>query len=328
MAGKIIGFIFSFLCLSVFATAGTIFVPDDCQTIQEAVEKAKKGDVIIVKPGEYVENIRVDKDYITIRSVAGAKNTFVRAKSTGHHIFVITGKYVIISGFTLINTSQEIGNKLSAGVCLQTASFNVISENIFLGNGYGILLIDSRNNILKDNKLSENKYGIFFAYLNSSNRKNIIRDNLIFNNSQDGICMLRSWNSMVENNRIFDNEGDAILLKGKGGNNIIKNNLVKNNEGRGISIDSETQNNLVYLNNFVDNKESSCGNYYSRFYSGSKIKYVFRGKTFINYLGNYWSDYIFLDNDQDGVGDIPYNLINSQDSYPLMEAFESYAILK
>ena len=36
-------------------------------TIQEAVDAAEAGDVIIIKPGTYVENINVSKERLTIK---------------------------------------------------------------------------------------------------------------------------------------------------------------------------------------------------------------------------------------------------------------------
>ena len=46
----------------------TIYVPDDYETIQEAVNHAQPGDTIIVRDGTYVENVVIDKSYLTIKS--------------------------------------------------------------------------------------------------------------------------------------------------------------------------------------------------------------------------------------------------------------------
>jgi pectin methylesterase-like acyl-CoA thioesterase len=37
------------------AVTGSITVPDDYSSIQEAINAAEEGDVIVVKPGKYVE---------------------------------------------------------------------------------------------------------------------------------------------------------------------------------------------------------------------------------------------------------------------------------
>ena len=38
-------------------------------SIQDAVAKAKPGDVILIKPGEYKETVYIDKDNITLRGI-------------------------------------------------------------------------------------------------------------------------------------------------------------------------------------------------------------------------------------------------------------------
>ena len=49
-----------------------------------------------------------------------------------------------------------------------------------------------------------------------------------------------------------------------------------------------------------------------------------RGKTYTNYLGNYWDDYTGTDADGDGIGDTPYSIDFDKDNYPLMESWENY----
>ena len=58
--------------------------------------------------------------------------------------------------------------------------------------------------------------------------------------------------------------------------------------------------------------------------STSKITYVYKGKTFANYLGNYWDDYTDVDTDTDGIWDNPYSIDSDKDFHPLVEPFEIY----
>ena len=92
----------------------------------------------------------------------------------------------------------------------------------------------------------------------------------------------------------------------------------------GIHLEDSSNNNIIYLNNFINNSESvyiynSGGNI---FYSPIPINYTYNGKTFVNYLGNYYSEYNGTDSDGDGIGDTPYG----DDKYPLIKPVENYII--
>jgi len=56
-------------------------------------------------------------------------------------------------------------------------------------------------------------------------------------------------------------------------------------------------------------------------HSPTKLTYTYNGKTFTNYLGNYYSDFDGVDENGDGIGDTPYKNI---DFYPLITTFENY----
>jgi len=69
----------SFLILTAFASvsaAKTIYVPDDYAKIQWAVDSASDGDTIIVRDGNYYENVVVNKQ-LTIKSENGSANCIV-----------------------------------------------------------------------------------------------------------------------------------------------------------------------------------------------------------------------------------------------------------
>ena len=83
------------------------------------------------------------------------------------------------------------------------------------------------------------------------------------------------------------------------------------------------------MNNFINNTEFNALSIGSNntWSSISKITYTYKGKTYTNYLGNYWDDYTGSDTDGDGIGDTPYSVDGDKDDYPLMERFENYTTL-
>jgi nitrous oxidase accessory protein len=181
-----------------------IYVPNDYLTIQQAVDNASEGDVIIVRDGTYVENVKVSKR-LTIRSENGSESTIVRAENSHANVFDVTMDYVNLSGVTVEGATGWHPNK--AGIYLN-ANYCTFSNNTCSNNGYGIL--SSHNNLVIGNKISFNGWnGIRF----SSN--NTIVGNYISNNGQlcesplaysfaAGIYLDSSNNSIINNTLVND----------------------------------------------------------------------------------------------------------------------------
>ena len=83
---------FLFLCMLAcvvgVASAKTIYVPDDYERIQWAVDNASDGDTIVVRDGVYVENVNVDRSS-TIKSENGSANCIVQAADPNDHVFKV-----------------------------------------------------------------------------------------------------------------------------------------------------------------------------------------------------------------------------------------------
>jgi len=87
-----------------------------------------------------------------------------------------------------------------------------------------------------------------------------------------------------------------------------------------------SSNNSIYFNNFINNTVVNAGCIWSSniWNSLQPITYNYNGSEYVNYLGNYWSDYSGTDTNNDGIGDASYNIDSDADYYPLMQPFETY----
>jgi len=83
-----------------------------------------------------------------------------------------------------------------------------------------------------------------------------------------------------------------------------------NNEA-GIKIEASSTPDFIHHNNFVDNALNAYDECSNQWDTGSE--------------GNYWDDYTGIDEDDDGIGDVPYEILgsDSKDNRPFMESILS-----
>lgn len=118
---------------------GTITVPDDFPTIQEAVNNANEADTVFVRSGTYYENLIVNKS-ITLMG-EDAANTILDGGDGGSAIKIRAGN-TTVTGFTV--QSYYYGGRSSAIV--HVCNNNVITRNIFHGGYNGLYMYMTDNN--------------------------------------------------------------------------------------------------------------------------------------------------------------------------------------
>lgn len=148
--------------------AATIHVPGDYLTIQEAIDAALPGDVIVVAPGCYRENVDFHGKGVKVRSRDGPEVTILDGGGKGSVVWFVNGenRRAVLEGFTITNGSGTLipGGWLSGGGILCFGASPTIKENRILGNraaghGGGIACLDGAAPLIMNNAIFKNLNG-------------------------------------------------------------------------------------------------------------------------------------------------------------------------
>ncbi len=134
------------VALAIPALAGTIEVPKDYQTIQAAINAAQPGDLILVAPGTYKENLTIRKSLELRGTDAGVIVDGSRARSAPT-ILIQRTRDVIIQNLEITGGRRGIQVERSRDVIIKN---NIIQKN----RRQGILVTDnSQSTQIIENKI-------------------------------------------------------------------------------------------------------------------------------------------------------------------------------
>ncbi len=221
--------------------------------------------------------------------------------------------------------SQDRGN----GIHLYAVTGALVIDNRIRWTRDGIYISYSNGNRLQGNELSELRYGIHYMYAHNNqvvanythhtrtgyalmqSRQLTVTGNVSEQDENYGILMNYITYSRIANNRIEGVKANSHLLNPRGaegkaifayqavGNEISGNWLADNDLGLHATAGSEQ--NRIYANAFVGNRTQV------RYVSNQSQEWSYQGQ------GNYWSDYLGWDLNQDKLGDVPYEPNDSMD---------------
>jgi len=254
-----------------------------------------------------------------------------------------------------IVNEQDIEVPSNAGFVAIVNSSQIVAENLNLrNNAMGVFLVNTNDSLIRNVRVGDSENaGIALTH----SERNLILNNVIDNCSWGIVPWEWTVDNTISNNTLRGNDFFGVVLHGSecirnrvsdnffvdnsfgvhlGGDcyyNIVERNLLENNTiGLSTDLNREntfrentvvgsdrgfylyyTQDNCIYRNNFINNREQVF------------VQEFAKDSWDNGYEGNYWSDYIGVDADSDGIGDSSYTIdASNNDRYPLMGVFNPF----
>lgn len=320
-------------------------------SIQEAIDASETLDehTIFVDAGIYLENLVINK---TLSLIGESKeNTIVDGKNESH-VVNVTADRVVLKGFTLNNSAPT-----HSGIYLNSTNFVNITDNIIEHSTYPMTLDGSSYNTVSLNQIVDNECGVIVGRLSENN--NIVQNEFARDDAEAITVHSQSHRNYIYNNTILDCRAAAHIDRSD--DNVFSNNMIWNcTVSYMYVIDEMNSRGNLFEGNVIDsyirhyegmslyncNQSTIVGNtimncqygiyvadcmdntfYHNNLINCSAYVFFFRGPSLGNVWdngseGNYWSDYNGTDSNQDGIGDTPYIIDESNtDRYPLMVQF-------
>lgn len=303
--------------ISEIGLAAEIYVQPG-NSIQTAVNNSSPGDIIVVKPGTYTENIIISKENLTLTSDSrNPEDTIIKAKNSSANVLLLRGSKIKIEGFT-ISGAIKYGY---SGIHLYSCNNCTIENNKLVNNSFGTYLQSSKGNTLLKNTFFNNYRGVYLKY--STN--NMISGNTAINNKEYGTALEGSLENRVSGNIVSNNERGIYF--GTSDGNRLSDNIVQNNKVYGFSICGRCDKNLIY-NNYFNNTNLTIKNGIGNSYNFTKTEDTnIIGGPYTG--GNYWGkpdgkgfSQTAIDANKDGISDSAYkNITDSRysDYLPLVD---------
>jgi parallel beta-helix repeat protein len=183
--------------------------------IQAAVDNATSGDTIYVYPAIYQEVLRIS---IPVHLIgADRQNTVINGQNNDFVVTLEAGN-TTLSGFTITQSKMKFP---FAGVYV-TSNNNIISDNILTDNFYGMQLgYAAHHNLISNNTIQHNhRCGVYFNHASF----NTLQGNIVDDHPVNGFGLFEfSNNNVLTNNTFSDNRNTGVNIR-ESYDTIVRNN--------------------------------------------------------------------------------------------------------
>jgi parallel beta-helix repeat protein len=251
-------------------------------TVSEAIEAAKPGDRILVRPGLYEESLIVNKP-LEIIGDGPVEDIVIRARDA--NVLTFQASIGRVANLTLRQVGEEVmgvsiqqgrldleGCDLSSqagscvsirdgadprlrrnkihhgkerGVIVYDDGLGTLEDNEIFGNGFhGVTIGAGGNPVLRRNQIRGNETGVYVH----DNGQGTLEDNEITGNGETGVEIQADGNPLVRGNRINRNEYEGVWVH-DAGKGVIEDNDLTGNGASAWAIDKACKPNVTRARN-------------------------------------------------------------------------------
>lgn len=176
---------------------------------------------IILKSGEYVEDIRLEEGArISSNSKTIIKGTVRMSGSSG------------LKGVSIGDPMAKDSNGRSIGIKIENNAKAIIYGVEVFGADIGIETSESSSLTIMDSKIRGNNKGFYIRYGTAID----IRNNEVIDNNEEGIDVRAGITGKISGNKITSNGESGIEIVMGGSNMKISNNIIRDNHASGIAL--------------------------------------------------------------------------------------------
>jgi len=213
---------------------GTIVVPDDYGTIQDAVDSASSGDTVFVRSGTYIECVNINKS-LSLIGENKADTIILGDWRLGGTVVLVCHDDIAIKGFTIQSIADNTHGVSVRGVHLLQVRGCIVSDCSFSRVGLGVWLYGSSENTIEDN------------FIDGQQRRPTVSINpnsgYTLLGGFDGIVLQDSSYNSILRNTLTDVYFSGMVLSKSLGNNLTGNYV--NTDYVGVNIGLSDNNTIA-----------------------------------------------------------------------------------
>ena len=214
-------------------------------TVGEAIQAAKPGDRILVRPGLYQESLVVDKP---LEIIGDGLVEDIEIRGHDEHVLEFRASIGRVANLTLRQAEAEVASR---GVYIHQGRLDLEGCDISSRGGSCVYIVNGADPRVRRNKIHASKYSGVFIF---NGGLGTLEDNEITGHGLSGVEISEGGNPVLRRNQIHDNRDSGVFVHDNGLGTLEDNDISRNGE---FGVEIEDGSSLVLRRNQIHDNEST-----------------------------------------------------------------------